>query len=173
MREPLDSTETLEPAMREPTALRPARVAKAVPGTAPRSSGYAPKHSRVPQTAERQVEPEDEDESFFQRNRVAIVIGVLALVGGGWFFFGKSGEKSAPPRKAPEPQIVRLVMPPPPAPPPPPPKIQPPPPKDEKANRPQSINPWTNPSKSPRKNHRSRLAPRSKVVRLWLDLARN
>jgi outer membrane biosynthesis protein TonB len=72
----------------------------------------------------------EEDEGFFQRNMVALIVGAFALIGTGWLVFGKPLEKNAPARKPAEPQMVRLVLPPPP--PPPPPKIQPPPPKDEK-----------------------------------------
>jgi TonB family protein len=77
------------------------------------------------------VEDEDDDESFFQRHRLAFIAGGIVLIGAAWGVLHKPSGKSEPVRKAPEQQMVRIQLPPPP-PPPPPPKVQPPPPRDDK-----------------------------------------
>ena len=126
MSESLDSIETIEPLKTRRVTPRTARAAE--PKT--RGTSYVPKPATIPRPSRRD-DPDDEDESFLQRNRVALLVGALVLIGGGWFFLSKPGTKSEPVRKAPEPLVIKLVMPPPP-PPPPPPKVQPPPPKDER-----------------------------------------
>lgn len=134
MSESPENTETIEAITTEQVAPGPVRVAKArSQATArPRGTSYAPKAPTAPRPPQ-PVEPEEDDESFFQRNRIAIIAGVVLLLGGGWYFFSKPGGKSEAPSKPREQRMV-MVMPPPPPPPPTPPPVVPkiPPPPTEK-----------------------------------------
>ncbi len=126
MSEPNDNTDTIEQ-----VSPRPVTAAKAV--VRPRGTSYVPKAPAVPRPP-KTADPDEDDESFFERNRLAIIIGAVLLAGAGWYFFGKPAGKSEPPRKPRETTMVFVMPPPPPPPPPTPPPVQkiPPPPKDEK-----------------------------------------
>lgn len=80
-----------------------------------------------------QIEPDDEDESFFKRHRIAIGVGAVVLVAGIAAAVMMGGQSSAPSRK-PTVSMVELMPPPPPPPPPTPPPTPPPstPPPEEK-----------------------------------------
>lgn len=74
---------------------------------------------------------EDDDEpGFFQRYKIMLIVGVLALGGGGYFYANHKPSKSTPKKKL-DMVMVMPVMPPPPPPPPPPPKPPEPEPEEK------------------------------------------
>ena len=124
MNDQMESTDTLTaPAVAE----LPQPTARAVSRHADRPLRHASSATSAPKPPH--FDDDDEDEGFFKRFRIPLVVGVLILGGIGYAVFGKSTEKKAP-VKAPAPTIVKIQLAPPP-PPPPPPKVQPPPPKME------------------------------------------
>jgi periplasmic protein TonB len=135
MSEPQDNVETIEAPKTE--AVVPRRAPATKPNTAakPRGTSYAPKAPTIPKPP-KTVEADEDDESFFQRNRVAIIFGVVLLAGGGWYFLGKPAGKSEAPSKPREQRMVMVIPPPPPPPLPTPPPVVPkipPPPTEKKA----------------------------------------
>lgn len=75
---------------------------------------------------------EDEEEpGFFQKHKLMLIVGALALGAGGWFFMGSKPSKSAPKKKM-DMVMIMPVLPPPPPPPPPPPKPPEPEPEEKK-----------------------------------------
>lgn len=73
---------------------------------------------------------DDNDRTFFQRYRVVILLGSIAL-GATWIFFPSQFFKKSTPTKKANFEMVRVSLPPPPPPPPPPPKQEQPPQKEE------------------------------------------
>lgn len=73
---------------------------------------------------------DDDEPGFFQRFKVIIIAGALALGAGGWYLMNKKPGKSAPKKKM-EMVMIMPVMPPPPPPPPPPPKPPEPEPEEK------------------------------------------
>lgn len=120
----LDTTKT---SMARAVAELPQPTARAVSRQVDRPLHHSPSRTGAP----RAPRPDDDDEDgFFQRFRVPIIIGVLLLCGAGYAIFRKPSEAGPkPPPKAPPQQIVKIQPLPPP--PPPPPKVLPPPPKQE------------------------------------------
>lgn len=89
---------------------------------------HSPRAATAPKPSNQPDDDQDE-ESFFKRFRVLIVVGCVVVAGILWAVLGKSEGKSAPARKAPAPMtVVKIQLPPP----PPPPKPPPPPPKEVK-----------------------------------------
>jgi protein TonB len=88
---------------------------------APRSSP-SPRPSRIPA----EDDDDEENEGFFQRHGIKIIIAVAVLAIGGWIAFSKPSKPSAPARR-PEPPMIMIKPVPAPTPPPtPPPKVIPP-----------------------------------------------
>jgi len=95
----------------------------------------------VPQTA-----PEDEDDGFFARNKVLLIVGALVAGAGIWFGFFRQPGPAAP--AAQKPSKIVMVMPVLPPPPPPPPKIKPPEPPKDNTKRPEQA-PSEKPAEKP------------------------
>lgn len=130
MSEQLDTIETDKAAKPGLTKDRPLQATKTAEHAEVSKASHVPKSPNIPRPTRNVAVEEEDDESFFQRHRIALIAGAIVLMGGGWVAFHKPSGKSEPVRRAPEQQIARIQLPPPP--PPPPPKVQPPPPKDEK-----------------------------------------
>lgn len=128
MREKLDAIETAETPEGEPVAVRPGHAAPAKTGASPANAAKpspSPRPSRIPPDDEG-----DEDESFFKRHGVKVLIAIVVLAIGGWIAFSKPS-KPSPPARRPEPPVITIRPVPPPPAPTPPPKVIPPPPKEE------------------------------------------
>lgn len=132
---------TAPPVMKEPDTetLEPSEAASpnAVPPGAPAAPPQAAPHAAAPEPEEPDylrhlAADHDEDEGFFEKHRVKIIIAAVVILGGAIVLVALN-TKSEPARKAPE-RLVSIQLPPPPPPPlpPPPPKIQPPPPPEQK-----------------------------------------
>jgi periplasmic protein TonB len=71
-----------------------------------------------------------DEESFWDRHKIKLILGAVIVVCGSAVYFLKPGTGPKV-QKAPE-RIVSIQLPPPPPPPPPPPKVRPPPPPEQK-----------------------------------------
>jgi periplasmic protein TonB len=131
MKEDLDAIETVESPKGETVKAQPANTAPAKPNTRPEKPAEPPKASPSPRPTRPRLDDDEEDnEGFFQKHRIKIIIAAVVLAIGGWMALSKPSGPSAPARR-PEPAVVMIKpLPPPPAPTPPP-KVIPPPPKDE------------------------------------------
>src|SRR5258708_202505 len=104
MKDELDTIEPVEATKTAPVEVRRPQAAPVVQSAKAEQAGHAPKPTDRPaEPRKAAIDEEDDEEGFFQRYRIGIIIGVIVLIGGSWVALRTPSGKSAPARKAPEP----------------------------------------------------------------------